>query len=401
MPIAKVKMPDGRIARLEVPEGTTPEQVMEFVQKIRPSAPQQEEKYSALGTDEDTLQVYNPFGKNIDTGVNIGADFSNFLAGAGKSFADTAQGVRQIFGSDNTADVEERRRLDAELMDTKAGVSGNIAGGAAQLAPAMFIPGANTAVGSGLIGAGWSALGPVGEGESRGRNAAIGAALGVAGNKAGKYIGKGVSSASKRIANIERKVAEKAAAQAASETASARSAAGSAAQNAYRQLEHLRELKALRGLAPEEALIAKELEKELSQKAAEKLIPAAALKKATAQAYREAIETESERAAKLTAEKLSGKEVKSQIMARLKRYGPAALGGMAGNMLFPGLGGAVGGAATGLVLRPAIHSMRRLAQNPAVQRQMLMPIANSGLLSNPNLPKIMGLLGPLVYSSQE
>lgn len=32
MPIAKVKMPDGRIARLEVPEGTTQDQVMSFVE---------------------------------------------------------------------------------------------------------------------------------------------------------------------------------------------------------------------------------------------------------------------------------------------------------------------------------------------------------------------------------
>lgn len=30
MPIAKIQMPDGRIAKFEVPEGTTPEQVMEF-----------------------------------------------------------------------------------------------------------------------------------------------------------------------------------------------------------------------------------------------------------------------------------------------------------------------------------------------------------------------------------
>jgi len=31
MPIAKVQMPDGRIARIEVPEGTTQDQVMRFV----------------------------------------------------------------------------------------------------------------------------------------------------------------------------------------------------------------------------------------------------------------------------------------------------------------------------------------------------------------------------------
>lgn len=402
MPIAKVRLEDGRIARLEVPEGTTPEQVMAFVQNMpgKQSAPSPE-KMSPLGTEDDTLQIVNPFGKNFDTGVRIGADFSNFLAGAGKSFADTAQGVRQIFGKDSTADVEERRRLDAPLMDTSAGFAGNVVGAGAQMAPAMFIPGANTAVGSGILGAGFSALGPVGEGESRAKNTAVGAVLGVAGHKAGKLLGKGVSAASKRVANIEQKVAEKAAAQAASETASARSAAGNAAQNAYRQLEHLRELKVSRALTPDESALVSKLEKELADKALEKLMPAAALKNETAAAYSEAMRTEAERAAKIAAEKLSGKEVKSQIMARLKRYGPAALGGMAGNLIFPGLGGAVGGAATGLVLRPALRSMVNLSKNPAVQRQALMPIANSGLLSNPNLPRMLGLLGPSIYAAQE
>lgn len=41
MPIAKVQLPDGRIGRFEVPDGTTPEQVMAFVQQNMPqTAPQ-------------------------------------------------------------------------------------------------------------------------------------------------------------------------------------------------------------------------------------------------------------------------------------------------------------------------------------------------------------------------
>src|SRR3990167_8754275 len=43
MPVAKVQMPDGRIGRFEVPEGTTPEQVMEFAQQsfaAQPAAPE-------------------------------------------------------------------------------------------------------------------------------------------------------------------------------------------------------------------------------------------------------------------------------------------------------------------------------------------------------------------------
>lgn len=71
-----------------------------------------------------------------------------------------------------------------------------------------------------------------------------------------------------------------------------------------------------------------------------------------------------------TAAKLSPAEARSQLAARLKRYGPASL-------LGAGLGAAVGGPA-GAVLgtyigagrhAPFIHSLRRAAQNPAVQYQ--------------------------------
>jgi hypothetical protein len=195
-----------------------------------------------------------------------------------------------------------------------------------------------------------------------------------------------------KMSDIEQKVADKAAKFAASETASARSAAGNAAQNAYRQLEHLRELGANPMLTPQQKVLVAQLERELAEKSAEKLGPAAALKQETSQAYSEAMQTEAERAAKYAAEKLSGDEVKQQVMARLKRYGPAALGGIAGNMIFPGLGGAVGGAATGLVLRPALRSMVNLSKNPAVQHGLLSGVQGGLNASGPAIPA-MGLLG--------
>ena len=359
---------------------------------------------SALGQESDTLQILNPFGKNFDTGLPIGANVSNALAGAGKSFYDTARGVGQMMGAVSTADVEESKKRDAPLMNTKAGTAGNIGGSIAQFLPAAFVPGANTLVGATAIGAGMGAVQPTGEGESRLKNTAAGGAFGAAGHGVGKLLGKAVSGAANKMTAIEQKVADKAAAVAASETASARSAAGNAAQNAYKQLEHLRELKALGSLSGADKKIAKALGKELGGKAAKKLGPAVANKVSTAQAYQEAIETEGYRAAKLAAEKLSSGEVKTQVMARLKRYGPAAVGGMVGNMIFPGLGGAVGGAATGLVLRPAIHSMRRLATNPAVQHK-IMGLLTSEVMKetagNPALPRALGLLGPSIYFSQE
>lgn len=320
--------------------------------------------------------------------------FEKFGAGMGKAFVDLGRGVSQRVGMGPTAQqVEETRVLEKPLMQSTAANLGNIAGNVAAAVPATFIPGANTLLGATALSGALGAAQPVGVDESAVKNSAAGMALGAGGYGAGKLLARAVGSSGSKVANIEAKVAEKAAQQAASETASARSAAGNAAQNAYRQLEHLRELGALRNLSPEESKIMQELSLELAQKAQEKLIPAAALKQATAKAYRDAIASESDRAAGFAAEKLSGYEVKRQIAARLMRYGPAAVGGMAGNLLFPGLGGAVGGAATGLVLRPAIRSMVNLSKNPAVQRAVLSPVANATALQNPNLPLALALIG--------
>ena len=402
-----IQTKDGIFLR-NIPDGTPEESIKARIASIRQgrgtSAPP--EKFG----DRLKREVFGTGQLDPTQGMS---GIEKFAAGAGKAVYDIGRGVGQIgreilpesaanfMGLPTTEDIAESRRLDAPLMNTKAGFAGNIAGNIGTALPAAFIPGANTAVGASLIGAGMGALQPVEEGESRLRNTVTGGVTGVLGHGAGKAVGKGVSVARNKMQAIEQKVAAKAATDAASETATARSVAGNAAQNAYKQLEHLRELKAFRGLTGEEAMVANALEKELAEKATEKLIPAAALKQSTAQAYREAIATEAERAAKLTTERLSGKEAKAQAMARLKRYGPAAVGGLIGNMLLPGMGGAIGGAASGLVLRPAIHSMRRLAQNPAVQHKLLSQIADSDLLTDVTNPRVLSMLAPSVYAAQE
>lgn len=401
----EIELPDGTI--LEAPDNADVSAVAKnyLARQQAPSAP-----------------AYNPTEGMSAT--------DKFLAGTGKAFADLGLGVRQVFDASNAvqmtpelqrndpegyeymaglkdkskalqAEIDESRKLGAPLMDTTAGTVGNVTGNIAAALPAALLPGANAAVGATMIGGGLGAFQPVATGESRLENTAWGAGAGLAGFGLGKLANKAVSSAAKRVGLIESKVATKAAADAASETASARSAAGNAAQNAYRQLEHLRELKAMGLLTPEQKLIAEGLERELAEKAAEKLIPAAAQKETTAKAFKELTENESERAARLAIERLSNKEIKSQAMARLKRYGPAAAGGMIGNLIFPGLGGMVGGAAAGLTLRPAIRSMFNLAKNPAVQRKLLSPVANSGLLGDPRTAQALGLLGPSIYAGQQ
>ncbi len=266
--------------------------------------------------------------------------------------------------------------------------------GDASLAAVPFGLAGNGLKAAGAVGGGYGLLQPV-ESENFADIAKGKALSGIVGTGAavgGQFLAnKLLGGVSGRMAGIEQKVADKAAQVAASETASARSAAGNAAQNAYRQLEHLRELNASGILSPQQKVLVAKLERELAEKSAEKLVPAAALKQETSQAYSEAMQSEAERAAKYAAEKLSGAEAKQQMMARLKRYGPAAVGGIIGNALIPGVGGAVGGAATGLVLRPAVRSMINLSQNPAVQYGLLSG-ARTGLnASGPAIP-VGGLL---------
>lgn len=110
------------------------------------------------------------------------------LAGAGKAFVDLGRGAGSIatdafpglasLGIPTRRDVDESKRLDAPLMDTGAGLAGNIIGNIAAIAPTALIPGANTIAGGAAIGGVAGALQPVGENDSRSSNIGINAAAG-------------------------------------------------------------------------------------------------------------------------------------------------------------------------------------------------------------------------------
>lgn len=318
------------------------------------------------------------------------------LIAAGTGLSNLIQGTKQIIPG-MKADVGT---IQANKVIRGENPVASFVGDAA-LASIPFGLAGNSVKAAGLIGGGYGALQPVDAtnfsdiAKGKVASAAVSTLAGAGGQAAANRLLGGVTN---KIAGIEQKVADKAAQVAASETASARSAAGNAAQNAYRQLEHLRELNASGVLSPQQKVLVAKLERELAEKAAEKLIPAVALKEQTALAYKDAMSTEAQRTAQYIADKLSGAEARQQFMARAKRYGPAVAGGLIGNMIFPGLGGSVGGAATGLVLRPALRSMVNFAGNPAVQHGVLSTVGNSGLLSGPVLPTATtlgatGLLG--------
>jgi len=312
------------------------------------------------------------------------------IIAAGTGLSNVIQGAKQLIPG-MKADIGT---IQANKVIRDESPVASFLGDAALTAVPFGLAG-NSLKAAGAVGGGYGVLQPV-ESDNLADIAKVKAISGTVGAAAGAggqlFANKLMGGVTGRISGIEQKVADKAAQVAASETASARSAAGNAAQNAYRQLEHLRELGASNLLSPQQKVLVAKLERELAEKSAEKLIPAAALKQETSQAYSEAMQTEAQRAAQYAADKLSGNEIKQQVMARLKRYGPAAAGGILGNAFFPGLGGAVGGAATGLVLRPAIRSMVNLAQNPAVQHGLLMGAKGGLSASGPAIP-VGGLLG--------
>lgn len=137
----------------------------------------------------NTLQIYNPFGKNMDTGLSIGAPTQNFLAGAGKSIYDLGRGIAQKVGGYSFADAAEQKKLDAPLMSTRAGTAGNVAGSVATGLSAAFIPGVNTLAGAGALGVGMGLIQPATGFGDMALNTGVGGVAGVAGNLAGRGIG--------------------------------------------------------------------------------------------------------------------------------------------------------------------------------------------------------------------
>lgn len=107
-------------------------------------------------------------------------------AGFGKAFTDLARGAGQWVGAVSRDDVAESRRLDAPLMNTTAGVVGNVAGNVAAAVPTAFIPGANTLAGAAAIGAATGALAPSVSGSETVGNIALGGALSPAAILAGR-----------------------------------------------------------------------------------------------------------------------------------------------------------------------------------------------------------------------
>lgn len=188
MPVARFQMPDGRVARFQVPDGTTPEQAQSMMSAAMSQTQNKSEQYDP-SSGGSTLQVYNPFGKNFDTGINTSQTTDRFLSGVGSGMDDLVKGVGQRIGLVDQSTIDEKKKLDAPLKKTTAGTVGNVAGKVAMTLPAIWIPGANTLAGSAAIGAGQGFIEPTSSTESVAKNVMFGGLGGLAGNIAGRGIG--------------------------------------------------------------------------------------------------------------------------------------------------------------------------------------------------------------------
>lgn len=131
---------------------------------------------------EADKQLYNPASSSF---------MGNILPGAGAQVASAVRalgggGLLEKFGLPSTK--EEADRLDAPLNAAPGSTTGRVLGGAALLAPTAFIPGANTLLGSSLIGAGTGAATTEGDAADRLTSGLLGAGGGLAGNLLGRAI---------------------------------------------------------------------------------------------------------------------------------------------------------------------------------------------------------------------
>lgn len=193
----RAELADGRI--LEFPDGTDPSVIQATVKRLVAGA-----NSSHPAQQPAVERAYNP--------TQDMSGMERFTAGAGKAVADMGRGIRQALAEDHRLawmldkvgidrEIADARERDAALMETGAGMAGNIAGNVAAMAPAAFVPGANTMAGAATIGALSGTLIPTVGDDSRVGNAAFGAGTSMLGQYAGKkgaeYLGKKIAAADK------------------------------------------------------------------------------------------------------------------------------------------------------------------------------------------------------------
>jgi hypothetical protein len=114
----------------------------------------------------------------------------NLLAGVGGSMKGMYLGGKQMLGLADQKEIDEHKAGMAGLGTTTAGTIGQFAGVAIPATAAAMIPGGQGLAGAALTGAGFGALEPTSEGESRLKNMALGGVVGGVGQKIASAAGR-------------------------------------------------------------------------------------------------------------------------------------------------------------------------------------------------------------------
>ena len=115
--------------------------------------------------------------------------FEKLVAGYGSGMPRIARGVQQRRGAMSQAEVDEANKADKPLLNTTAGMAGNVLGTVVPLALTALIPGAGSLLGASAIGGATGYFQPTSTGESVGHNSLMGAAAGPLGVLGGRAIG--------------------------------------------------------------------------------------------------------------------------------------------------------------------------------------------------------------------
>lgn len=186
--IYKVRDPQGVVRQIRGPVGAKPEEVIAQAQALFGG----EQTPQAFPVYDPTMGESTPAG-----GGKLVADSQtgseNFLSAAGGAMRSIPRGIGQTLGMVPQASVDETAARDKPLLNTDAGMAGNITGNVAAMLPTALIPGANTITGAGVIGGLSGAAQPVPTGESRGQNAAMGVAGGLGGGMLARGLGRSLS----------------------------------------------------------------------------------------------------------------------------------------------------------------------------------------------------------------
>lgn len=205
MPIARMQAPDGRIARFEVPEGTTPEQAQTMFDSWYSSQAQpvsNADKLPVSGGRLGSVNAQNPVTASLLRGMTLGA--SDYVGAAGEalggSLANLAQGKpfdiggeyerARLSGEIDKQQFEKERPVTSAVSGLVGGLAMPMPGGAAKSLGGRVLEGAGIGAGAGAISGGLNTYGgPSEKAEGALAGGVLGGLLGGGVPLAGRLVG--------------------------------------------------------------------------------------------------------------------------------------------------------------------------------------------------------------------